>query len=75
MAACQWLHNNISKQIQNYEMDVKHAIENNMDDSDYNVDDDVNIGSYVDEQYLDLIEASKQYKGIITSISPQFGAA
>lgn len=62
--------NEVSKQIQNYEMDVKHAKENNMDDPDYNVDDDVQISSYVDEKYLDLIEASKQYKGIITSISP-----
>ena len=62
--------NEISKQIQNYELDVKHAIENNSDDPDYNVDDDVNISSYVDDQYLNLIEESKKYKGIITSLSP-----
>lgn len=62
--------NTISKQIQNYEMDVKHALENNQDDPEYNVDDDISIESYVEEQYLDLIEESKQYKGIITSISP-----
>ena len=67
--------NAISKQIQNYELDVKHAIENNSDDPDYDVDDDVRIDSYVDTQYLDLVEESKQYKGIITSISPQLGAA
>lgn len=67
--------NIISKQIQNYEQDVKHAIENNSDDPDYDVDDDVRIDSYVDAQYLDLIEASKQYRGIVTSISPQLGAA
>lgn len=62
--------NAISKQIQNYELDVKHAIENNSDDADYNVDEDINISSYVDQKYLGLIEESKEYKGIATSISP-----
>ncbi len=62
--------NAISKQIQNYELDVKHAKENNADDPDYDVDDDVQIDSYVEDRYLDLIEESKQYRGIITSISP-----
>lgn len=62
--------NKVSKQIQNYEMDVKHALENNQDDPDYDVDDDVHIESYVDEEYLELIDASKRYKGIITSIAP-----
>ncbi len=62
--------NTVSKQIQNYELDVKHAIENNSDDPDYDVDDDIQIESYVEEQYLGLVEDSKQYKGIVTSISP-----
>lgn len=62
--------NTISKQIQNYELDVKHAKENNADDPDYDVEEDVHIDSYVDDQYLGLIEESKQYRGIITSISP-----
>ena len=62
--------NEIAKQIQNYEMDVKHARENNADDPDYDVDDDVRIESYVEDKYLELIEASKKYKGIITSLSP-----
>lgn len=62
--------NSVSKQIQSYELDVKHALENNSDDPDYDVDDDVQIESYVDDQYLGLIEDSKQYKGIITSLSP-----
>ena len=62
--------NIVAKQIQNYEMDVKHARENNMDDPDYDVDDDVQIESYVEEKYLGLIEESKKYKGIITSLSP-----
>ena len=61
--------NAISKQIQNYEADVKHAKENNEDDPDYNVDEDVHIEDYVEEKYLGLIEDSKQYKGIITSIA------
>lgn len=62
--------NAISKQIQSYELDVKHAKENNSDDPDYDVDDDVQIESYVEDQYLDLINESKKYKGIITSLSP-----
>ena len=62
--------NTVSKQIQNYEMDVKHAIENNADDPDYDVNDDIHIENYVDEKYLELINDSKKYKGIITSISP-----
>lgn len=62
--------NIVSKQIQNYELDVKHAKENNQDDPDYDVDDDVKIEDYVEEQYLNLIEDSKQYKGIVTNLSP-----
>ena len=62
--------NAVAKQIQNYEMDVKHAKENNADDPDYDVDDDVQIESYVEDKYLGLIEESKRYKGIITAISP-----
>ena len=61
--------NEIAKQIQNYEMDVKHAKENNEDDPDYDVSDDVQIESYVEKKYLKLIEESKKYQGIITSIS------
>ena len=67
--------NTVSKQIQNYELDKKHAIENNSDDPDYNVDDDVHIETYVEDQYLPLVEDSKQYQGIVVSISPQLGAA
>ena len=62
--------NAVAKQIQNYEMDVKHARENNADDPDYNVDDDIQIESYIEDKYLELIEESKKYKGIITAISP-----
>ena len=62
--------NEISKQIQSYELDVKHAKENNADDPDYDVDEDVQIDSYIEDKYLSLIEESKKYKGIITSVSP-----
>jgi len=62
--------NAVAKQIQDYEMDVKRAKEKNTDDPDYDVDDDIQIETYIDEKYLELIEASKKYKGIITSLSP-----
>ena len=62
--------NEISKQISAYELDVKHAIENNADDPDYNVDDDVQIESYVDEQYIGLINDSKKYRKIVVSWGP-----
>lgn len=62
--------NEVSKQIQRYENDVKHAKENNQDDPDYDVDDDIHIEDYVDEKYLRLIEDSRQYKGIVTNLSP-----
>ena len=62
--------NAVSKQINTYELDVKHALENNQDDPDYNVDDDVDIEDYVDDQYINLINDSKQYKGIVVSWSP-----
>ena len=62
--------NAISKQIQNYELDKKHAIENNVDDPDYDVDDDVKMERYVEDEYLPLVEESKKYQGIIVSIAP-----
>ena len=62
--------NEVSKQISNYERDVKHALENNADDPDYNVEDDVRIESYVDDQYLGLIEDSKQYQKVVLTKSP-----
>lgn len=62
--------NIVSKQIQNYELDKKHALENNADDPDYDVNDDVNIADYVEDEYLPLVEESKQYQGIVVSIAP-----
>lgn len=62
--------NAVSKQISLYELDRKHALENNQDDPDYDVDDDIDIMDYVDRQYVQLIQDSKQYQNIITSVSP-----
>ena len=64
------LANDVSKQINNYMLDRKHAIENNEDDPDYDVDDDININDYIDPQYHQLIEDSKEYQGIISTMSP-----
>ena len=61
--------NEISKQISSYELDLKHAKDGN-DDPDYDPEEDIKIDSYVDEKYIPLINESKKYKGIITSISP-----
>ena len=62
--------NIISKQIQTYELDRKHAIENNADDPDYDVNEDVRIEDYVSEEYLPLIEESKAYQNIVQTITP-----
>jgi len=62
--------NEISKQIQAYETDLKHAKENNVDDPDYDPEMDVRLEDYVEEKYLSLVEDSKPYRGIITSLSP-----
>ena len=62
--------NEISKQIQNYELDRKHAIENNQDDEDYDVDEEVKIEDYVDKKYMNLVDDSKQYQNIVINLSP-----
>ena len=62
--------NEVSKQIKAYELARKHAIENNSDDPDYDVDDDIKIEDYVSFEYIDLINDSKKYQGIITGITP-----
>ena len=62
--------NAVSKQIQVYETEVKHAKENNQDDPDYDVDLDVRIEDYVNKEYIPLIEDSAAYKGIVTNFSP-----
>ena len=62
--------NAISKQLGSYEMDLKHARENNQDDPDYDPSEDVRLEDYIEPQYRDLVRESAQYRGIITSISP-----
>lgn len=62
------LSNEISKQIQNYEFDKKIALENNNDDPDYDVDSDILLSDYISEEYLPLVEESKQYQNIIVNI-------
>lgn len=67
--------NKVSAQLKKYELDRKHAIENNQDDDDYDPDADVRIADYVDKEFLPLIADSEQYRGIVVSLSPQLGAA
>lgn len=62
--------NTISKQLQSYELDKKHAIENNTDDEDYDVDDHVRLQDYVSPEYLPIVKDSEKYQGIIVNISP-----
>ena len=62
--------NAIAKQIATYELEVKHAKENNQDVEDYDVNDDVKIQDFVDRDYLGLFEESKQYQGIVTTLVP-----
>ena len=67
--------NAISKQLQTYELDKKHAIENHSDDDDYDVDDDIRLKDYISPEYLDIVNDSKKYQGIIVNISPQHKGA
>ena len=62
--------NKISKQLGTYEKELRHAIENNQDDPDYDPSEEVNIAKFVDEEYHDLIEESKQYQGIVMQLAP-----
>jgi len=62
--------NAISKEIQQYELDRKHAIENNSDDDDYDVDDHIKLKDYISPEYINIVNDSKQYQGIIVTISP-----
>lgn len=62
--------NEISKQLQQYELDVKHAKENNQDDPDYDVDMDVFLDDYIEPKYLDIVNDSIKYRNIIVNISP-----
>lgn len=61
--------NKISKQLRSYELDRKHELENAVDD-DFDVDDIIQLRDYIDPEYLDIVEDSKKYRGIILSVSP-----
>jgi len=54
--------NKISKQIESFELDYKHAEE---EDKEY-----LNIYDYIEKQYHKIYDESKIYQGIIDSISP-----
>ena len=62
--------NAISKQLQSYELDKKHALENNSDDEDYDVDDHIRLVDYVSPEYLSLVKESEKYQGIIVTLVP-----
>ena len=53
--------NAVSDQIKKYETAVKHA---NEDDKD-----DINVLDYIDQEYHDIYEKSKEYLGLVTSWS------
>ena len=54
--------NTISEQLKKYELDVKHADEDEKDDID--------VFSYVPEEYHEQLRMSEKYLGMIDSISP-----
>lgn len=54
--------NELSDQLKAYELDVKHA------DEDEN--DEINVEDYVPEKYREYLKASEKYLGMIDSISP-----
>ncbi len=54
--------NKISKQIESFELDYKHAEE---EDKEY-----LNIYDYIEKQYHKIYDESKIYQGIIDSVSP-----
>lgn len=54
--------NAISNQIKRWQKAVAHA--------DDDVKDDIDIYDYIDRQYHDIYDKSKEYLGIITSVSP-----
>lgn len=62
--------NTISEQLKAWELDVKHAKENNQDDPDYDVTEDIQLSDYVSEEYLPLLQDSAKYKGIVVTMSP-----
>lgn len=54
--------NEVSAQIERYENALKHASEDEKDD--------INVLDYIERQYRDLFEKSKQYQGVISHVTP-----
>lgn len=54
--------NNITRQIEKYEQDLKHA-----DDS---YKDNIHLYDYIDKQYLDIVKESEKYQNIISDKKP-----
>lgn len=54
--------NEISSQIERYENALKHASDDEKDD--------INVLDYIDRQYRELFEKSKQYQGVISHVTP-----
>ena len=52
----------VTKQIEKYEVAIKHA---ETDDER----EDIHVEDYIEEKYLDIFEKSKNYRGIISSVS------
>ena len=56
------LANEVSAQIERYENALKHSSEDEKDD--------INVLDYIEPQYRDLFEKSKQYQGVISHVTP-----
>ena len=54
--------NAVTRQIEKYEKDLKEA---DAEERDY-----INIEDYIDKEYQEIFEKSKNYRGIISSVSP-----
>ena len=54
--------NAVTRQIEKYEKDLKEA---DAEERDY-----INIEDYIDKEYQEIFEKSKNYRGIVSSVSP-----
>ena len=62
--------NKVCDQLKSYELAKSRAIERNSDDPLYDVDRDIHVEDYIDADYIDIVNESKQYQNIIVGISP-----
>jgi DNA polymerase III alpha subunit len=60
--------NEVTKQIEAYEMELKYHKDDAEDDDD--VEHKISIDKFVSKEYIDMIDASKKYVGLIDSVSP-----